>query len=326
MRPNRHQGAESWETEEQLLRAAWYYYVDQLTQDETAKKLSISRASAGRLLERCRQSGIVSFTINSDHYESFHIARRLREAFGLREALVPPQLDADSQEQSVVNARLGRGGAQYLQDHLKPGDTFGIGWGDTVQHTVRSISTDVLSKVSTVTLTGGVGAYLDTLRRVGSERRSALSGSVLPTPIVASTESLAEALRAEHAVQSVLEVARGADHALVGIGGVARETTLAQLGYADPETMELCVRAGAVGDILGVFYDDQGEIVDLPLHRRRIGIELSDLKTIPNVVAVAGGMNKLEAIRGALRGGLIDVLVTTENVALALLEDEKGSS
>lgn len=312
----------SWETEEQLLRVAWYYYVDQLTQDEIAKRLSVSRASAGRLLERCRQAGIVSFTINSEYYESFQVGRRLKEKFGLREALVPPVLDDDAQEQSRVNARLGRGGAQYLQSHLKAGDVLAMGWGDSVQQTMSAVHPDAIARVSTVTLTGGVGAYINTLRRVRGDRENGLFDAVLPTPLVASSEELARALLAEQAVQEVLEVSRKADHAVVGIGAVEPQATLAKLGYASPEELRAFAEVGAVGDILGVFYDANGQVVDLPIHRRRIGIDLDDLRAIPNVVGVAGGMTKLEAIRGALRAGLLDVLVTTESVARALVDEE----
>ena len=77
-----------------------------------------------------------------------------------------------------------------------------------------------------------------------------------------------------------------------------------------------------VGDILGQFFDANGVVADLPLHDRRIGIELSDLKQIPKVVGVAGGMHKAEAILGALRGGYLDVLVTNEIAAIRLLELE----
>ncbi len=146
------------------------------------------------------------------------------------------------------------------------------------------------------------------------------------TPIVASSEELAAALRAEAAVQSVLDISRSADHAVVGIGAVVGQVTLAQVGYASQEELDAGAAAGAVGDILGVFYDSHGQVVDLPIHRRRIGIELDDLRAIPNVVGVAGGMSKFDAILGALRGGLLDVLVTTENVARALLEVDGGDS
>ncbi|MFH5821978.1 sugar-binding transcriptional regulator [Georgenia sp. AZ-5] len=313
---------EEWEAEEQLLRVAWYYYVDQLTQDEIAKRLAVSRPSAGRLLERCRQSGIVSFTIGSDHFDAFKVGRKLKDTFGLREALVPPALDDAALDQAGTNRRLARGGAQYLQNHLKPGDMLAMGWGDTVQATVDHVAVDLMTRVSTVTLTGGVNAYVSTLRRVRGPAAEGCTDAVIPAPIVVSSRELAQALRQEAGVREVIDLSRNADHALVGIGAVTGQATLAQLGYVTDDELAVIAEAGAVGDILGMFYDEQGRIVDLPIHDRRIGIGIDELRAVPNVVGVAGGPNKLRAIRGALRGGYLDVLVTTEEVARALLEAE----
>lgn len=318
----RRYGDDDWPAQEQLLRVAWYYYVDGMTQDDIAKRINVSRASAGRLLERCRQSGIVNFTINSEYYDAFQISRLLKDKFGLREVLVPPAPETDVEQQSAVNARLGRGGAQYLQSHLEPGDLLGMGWGDTVQQTMEQLQSAALAGVHTISLTGGVGAYLNNLRRARVGRDHGTLDAVLPTPILASSEGLAMALRAEVQVQEGLELARKADHAIVGIGALSGEPTLAKLGYATEEELAQNAEAGAVGDILGVFYDVHGRQLDLPIHRRRIGIDLYDLGAIPNVVGVAGGSAKLDAIRGALRGGYLDVLVTTEEVAQALLEQD----
>src|SRR5262249_28133522 len=79
-----------WGSEELLLRAAWFYYKDELTQDEIAKRLSVSRASVGRLLERARRVGLVSISLNAEYLDSFELSAELRRVFGLSEALVVP--------------------------------------------------------------------------------------------------------------------------------------------------------------------------------------------------------------------------------------------
>jgi lsr operon transcriptional repressor len=295
--------------------------VDQLTQDEVAKKLSISRATAGRLLERSRQNGIVTFTIGSSHFEAFQIGRKLRETFGLTEALVPPALGDETQDAFSVSRRLARGGAQYLQNLLESDQTLAIGWGETVQATMERLPVEQTAKISTVTLTGGVNAYVPTLRRVrGKSARH--TDAVIPAPIVVSSASLAAELQKEGVVQRVLERSRAADHALIGIGAVAEQATLAQKGYVTDDELVEFQKLGAVGDFLGLFYDENGEVLDLPLHTRRIGVGVDDLRRIPNVVGIAGGLHKVPAILGALRGGYLDVLVTTEDVARALLAAE----
>lgn len=89
-----------------------------------------------------------------------------------------------------------------------------------------------------------------------------------------------------------------------------------------PEEMNALANQGAVGDVLGIFYNAAGEQLETDLSERRIGISFTELKQIPTVVAVAGGTSKLDAIRGVLNAGVIDVFVTTEDIAAALVGEE----
>ena len=76
--------------------------------------------------------------------------------------------------------------------------------------------------------------------------------------------------------------------------------------------------AGAVGEISYRFYDKDGKPVETPLNERVIGISLEDLKKAGRVIALAGGESKTQAIAGALKLGVIDVLVTDRFTAARL--------
>ena len=139
-------------------------------------------------------------------------------------------------------------------------------------------------------------------------------------------KELAAALKAEPSIQQVLKQACGVEQALVGVGTPAADATIAQMGYLDADEVRGLAEYHVVGDILGQFFDASGRVVKLPIHDRRIGIELADLARIPKVVGVAGGLHKAEAILGALRGGFLDVMVTNELTALRLLELERQAA
>ena len=313
--------------EELLLRVAWFYYKDELTQDEIARRLSVSRASVGRMLDRARKEGLVSINLNADHLDAFEVSSELRRTFDLTEALVVPDHDKEPADHHVLNARLGLGGAQFMSTHLRPGGSLGVGWGETVSRVIASTNFGAVGPVHMVTLTGGVDGYLQTIlssKGEGSTEPEPTTASIIPTPIVASTPKLAAALKAEPAIQQVLTQACGVDQAIVGVGTPAADATIVQMGYLAADDVRQLRDRGVVGDILGQFFDSDGQVVSLPIHDRRIGIELSDLASIPKVVGVAGGLHKTEAILGALRGGFLDVLVTNELVALRLLELQRG--
>jgi lsr operon transcriptional repressor len=316
-----------WSSEELLLRVAWYYYKDELTQDEIARRLSISRASVGRLLDRARKVGLVSISLNTDYLDAFELSGELRRTFGLAEALVVPDHEKESADHHALNARIGLGGAQFLSTHLRPGGSLGVGWGETVSRAIGSVIFGAVGPIRMVTLTGGVEGYLQTILsskgEVTAEASETTSATVIPSPIMASTPSLAAALRAEPTIQQVLAQARSVEHAIVGVGTPTADATIVHMGYLNPQDVRGLAERGVVGDILGQFFDADGKVVDLPIHDRRIGIELADLAEIPKVVGVAGGLHKAEAILGALHGGFLDVLVTNELAAMKLLELER---
>ena len=316
-----------WTSEELLLRVAWYYYKDELTQDEIARRLSVSRASVGRLLDRARRVGLVSITLNAEYLDAFELSGELRRTFGLAEALVVPDHEKEPADHHTLNARIGLGGAQFMSTHLRPGGSLGVGWGETVSRVIAATNFGAVGPIHMVTLTGGVEGYLPTILsskgETGAESSEVTSATVIPTPIMASTPALAAALRDEPTVQQVLKQACGVEHALVGVGTPAADATIVHMGYLNPADVRGLRERGVVGDILGQFFDADGNVVELPIHDRRIGIELSDLMHIPKVVGVAGGLHKAQAILGALHGGFLDVLVTNELVAIRLLELER---
>jgi lsr operon transcriptional repressor len=309
--------------EELLLRVAWFYYKDELTQDEIARRLSVSRASVGRMLDRARKVGLVSIDLNAERLDAFEVSSRLRRAFGLTEALVVPDHETEPADRHVLNSRLGLGGAQFIGTHLRPGGTMGVGWGDTVSRVITSTNFAGVGPVHLVTLTGVVEGYLSTILaskgEAGAETETT-TATIIPAPIVASTPRLAAALKAEPAIRGVLKQACSVDQAIVGVGTPTADATIVEMGYLEADDMRRLRDRGVVGDILGQFFDANGTVINLPIHERRIGIELSDLTAIPKVVGVAGGLHKAEAILGALRGGFLNVLVTNELVALRLLE------
>jgi lsr operon transcriptional repressor len=177
-----------------------------------------------------------------------------------------------------------------------------------------------------VTLTGGVDGYLQTIlssKGEATDGDQVTTAAVIPAPIHASSPALARALRDEPMIQQVLKHAAEVDQAVVGVGTPTADATISQMGYVTEDDLRLLAEHDVVGDILGQFFDANGVVADISLHDRRIGIELADLKKIPKVVGVAGGVHKAEAILGALRGGFLDVLVTNEITARRLLKLER---
>ncbi|MFD2175261.1 sugar-binding transcriptional regulator [Rhodobacter lacus] len=297
---------------EQISRAAWYYYNDGLTQNQIADMLGVSRIKVSRLLEKGRQSGLIELRINSPHQGSMALQEELIAAFGLADARVVPA----APEGTAGAPRIGRAAASLLMQHLVPNDLLAIGWGDATSTTLRYMAPVFpQSNISLVSLTGGVSAYIGTTGLYGPQGFAHL----IPTPLRVSSPELADMLRLEPYVRHVLDMALTAKLAMIGVGSVARSATLVRYGYCTATEIELFTRRGAVGDILGYFYDGDGQILDLDVHRHVVAVTPQDMRQIPSVVAAAAGPEKVEAILGLLRGRLANILVTDEPTARDLL-------
>jgi DNA-binding transcriptional regulator LsrR (DeoR family) len=115
-------------------------------------------------------------------------------------------------------------------------------------------------------------------------------------------------------------MAKAADLALVGVGQVGTDAFLLHQGCINGHDMTELESAGAVGDILGRFYRLDGSPVLTEFDERIVGVDLDDIRSIGNVVAVAAGPGKVRAILGALNGGYIGTLVTDADTARSVLE------
>lgn len=301
--------------EEKLLsRVAWYYYHDGMTQNEIGDRLNLSRIKVSRLLEKGRRLGMIHVQINSVYGSCFELEEKLRALYALEEAHVIPAYD-----EANVTERLADAASQYFMDRLKTGDMLAVGWGATVMGMLQRLAQTLSYRnISLVSLTGGVAAYIEGV----ASGHSSQNIHLIPAPLLVSSEVAAEAIRSERHVMDVVTMAKTANYALVGIGAVQLDATLITTGYVTRQQFEIYRRQGAVGDIIGVFFDRDGKMMDLPIHNMLVGLDFEALKGIPQVVAAAGGPNKVEAIRAAARGKLFNVLITDETTARTLIERE----
>jgi lsr operon transcriptional repressor len=301
------------------LRAAWLYHVDGLTQAEVAERLYVSRPTVGRLLERAQASGIVHVEIDAQRLATVEAAVRLQRCFGLDEAIVVPS-DPRGDDRERGSARLATAAAERVRGYLHPGAVIGVAWGDAVQRTLADLPASALAGVTLATLSGGID-YISQ-RIIG---HPAIGGHLraIPAPLIVTNPEMARALRKEPGVRDVLDLGRGAGLTLTGVGTALPGSSAARAGLVSDAEVAAFAAQGAVGDMLGEWFDAQGRVLAGATSQRRIGIELEELRSMPNVVGIAGGREKVAAIRGALRGGYIDVLITDEDVAQALVADHR---
>jgi DNA-binding transcriptional regulator LsrR (DeoR family) len=308
-----------------MTRVARLYYEQGLRQTEIAESLNLSQSTVSRQLKRAKQEQIVRVTVSVPHGVYTDLEEALSATFGLRDAIVADCVRDDDDES--VQRDVGRAAAYYLETTLAQAECIGVSsWSGTILAMVdvmRQVPRPIDARV--IQILGGAGepqakvhaAYLAS--RLAELVRG--RATFLPAPGLVDSAEVRQVLLNDSSIREVIKSFHEITLALVGIGTVEPSPLLASSGniFLDEE-LDTLRENGAVGDILYRFFDAEGNAVQTPLADRVTGMGLDQLQRVKRVVGIAGGARKLAAIRGALKGGLINTLITDRFTAERLVQ------
>ncbi|WP_461209965.1 sugar-binding transcriptional regulator [Desulfocurvus sp. DL9XJH121] len=301
-------------------RVAWAYYNEGLTQAQIAKRIGISRVRVNRLLQHCREVGLVQVSINSGLSACAGLEFDLERAFGLRRAVVVPT----PEDPGALYKAVGEAAAGYAAAALEEGQALGLGWGATLHGSLGGVPYYSGTRDNTVvSLFGGLPVSIATnpysIASEYAKRLRAAKCLYIAAPMYAPSVEICGVLRAQAGFSEVHEQAARVDVALVGCGDMTAASTNVVLGALSPEEGRALHDAGAVAEIFGHFIGEDGEVVDHEVNARFTGPTMESLRSIPMTIVVAGGPQKTSALRAMLRGRYATVLVTDEDSARAVL-------
>jgi len=305
-----------------LNRVITSYYAEGLTQAEIGRQLGMSTSTVNRLIRQARDQGMVQITIRTPFQSLFDLETRLRDETSLDEAIVIPALASDN---SNLPHTLGRAAAEHLLETLKDGDVLAIGGGTAVHATVQALHTRRSLDVRVVPCMGAVqGSVTTDVNYLASELASRLGGTPyqLHAPAFVNTEAERKMLETLSPVREILDIARKATVALVGIGTIDYQTSrFVQFTALSPEDMQsIALTCGGVGEIAAHVFDASGRPCAEAYSKRTVGLTLQELRSVPRIIGVAGSKSKVQPLIGALRGGYLDTLITDEVAARGVLE------
>lgn len=305
-----------------IARVAQMYHIEGKRQAEIAETLRMSQATVSRMLKRAEAEAIVRTTVIPPPGTFADLETALRDRYGLTEAIV---IDCSEDRDGAIMARIGEAAAHFLEVTLQQDEVIGVSsWSQTLLRMVDNIHPFRNAKAKyIVQILGGMGdASVQTHATELTARLAKLTGGEPRLLLVQGLTSSREAklvMLADPVVRGTMDLFGRLSLAIVGIGAVEPSELLARSGNVfSKQEMALLHEAGAVGEISYRFYDSAGKPVETPLNDRVIGISLEDLRRADRVMALAGGESKTEAIAGALRLGIIDVLVTDKFTAARL--------
>ncbi len=313
-------------TQEELrlvTRVAYLYHTRGLKQAQIAQQLDLSQATISRLLRRAEQDKIVKTTVNIPTDIHTELEDELCSRYGLKSAIV---VHCDDESDQAVIHHIGSAAAHYVETTLGRDEVVGLSsWSSALLAMVDAMHPlSRASNAKVVQILGGVGEPSAAMyaARITERFASLVQGEpvYLPAPGVAKSADIRRELETDVYVREALDWFAHVTFAIVGIGSIEPSKLLASSGNVfSGDELSALQEAGAVGDICLRFYDAGGRPVRLPLDGRVVSIRLDQLASASRVLALAGGRRKVEAIRGALAGGLVNILITDQLTAGALM-------
>jgi DNA-binding transcriptional regulator LsrR (DeoR family) len=311
------------EREDLLAMVASLYYKLHLSQGEIAERLGVSTSKVSRLLKDAWERGIIEVHIRTPIPRDFVLEQALITRFGLRDAYVlETKSEVDEHSLLTATGELAAGFLSRIIPTMPPGSTIGVAWGTGVQSTVNALPNNLAQKIDVVQLMGGVGALVvdgPDLARVVAAKLGGRHHD-LHAPVLVERPEVRSVFLGEPAVREGIRRAQSVQLAITGIGTLDdKASSFLRAGLLTLSDLSQLRRAGAVGETIGRFFDMDGSSDGIEINQRIVGIELDDLRRIPQVLAVARGIPKATSILGALRGRFLTVLTTDDVTARAVL-------
>lgn len=302
-----------------LGRVARLYYEFDLTHQEIADLLGVSRIRVTRTLAEARRVGVVHIEVHTDEALFVDEEIALTNKYGLKHVWVAP---TNPENQADPIARLT---ANCVVNLISKGMHIGVGLSRALALAASYVDPSSNVEAEFIPLQGTSPGLVvpPTPSNIASELARKFGGSShdLAVPVLPRARETAEMLRSEPDVQRAFEMARTCDLALVGVGGSTPGSSIMLTGTLTEAQAADLKAAGAVGDINAHFFDKDGSPVDSPVTELLLALSLKSFSMIPIRVGIAGGPDKVEALRGALRGELLNGLVTDIETARKLLTE-----
>ena len=303
-------------------RIAWLYYMEGKTQDEIVVQTGWSKSKVLRVLAASRLDGTVQIRVTTNLSKCIELERALEERWGFSRAIVIPEPQDQTQTHSILGAALGAYISQNVSSHM----TIGLGWGKTLSGALPYIASPKVEGTRVLSMLGG-------LTRVSSVNPSEFAWRVadkldaecylLTAPVFAPDPGTKAALTSHSGIKEIFMQARALDMAIISVGVLTPNSAFAKYGLLSSEEISSLHAAGAVGDVLCHFVDEDGNVLRHPVNDRVIAVHPEQLSTARNLVLASGGSDKFKIVRAAIKLLRPKVLIVNEKVAEQLVHSQR---
>ncbi|AVO37527.1 sugar-binding transcriptional regulator [Pukyongiella litopenaei] len=302
------------------------HFMEGQKQSDIARRLNLSTSKVNRLITQGRKLGMVKIDIESPFQALTDLERVLTERCGLRDAMVTPSVQGSVE---TTLQQVGRAAAHHLTESLKDGDVIAITGGKAVSAVVENLDPERSFDVTVVPLTGAVqGKFFTDVNHLANRMADRLGGRtmLMHAPLFAETKDQRNMLMEVASIREVMDLARRATVALVGIGSIEPEGSSYYDLHPVPEAdRKMLVGMGVVGEFLAHLIHSNGAVSNYALNSRLVSVAPGELSNCERVIGVTAGPEKVAPLKAVLSGKLVDTVILDEDTAKAVLNDMEGA-
>ncbi|AIY00538.1 putative SorC family transcriptional regulator [Arthrobacter sp. PAMC 25486] len=316
--------------QQDALRAAQMYYLQDQTMDAIARELRTSRSTVSRLLSTARETGLVQIQIKTPADRAPELERVIRKRYKVDVHVVPV---SDMLNEVEVLERVSMQAARTIGPLVDSNAVVGVAWGSTLSTVSRHLTRKTTHGTTIVQLNGagntqtsGITYASEIIRRFGTAYGAKVEQ--FPVPAFFDRAETKSMMWQERSVRRILDLQERMTIAIFGVGSMDAEITshVYSGGYLDSTDLDSLEASGVAGDVATVFFRSDGSDDGIVLNERSSGPSLESLRQVRRRICVVSGRKKITGLRGALAAGLATDLILDETTARELVEQVSAAS
>ncbi len=305
-----------------MVKVAQMYYINGMKQEEIAREMQISRSLISMILTEAKEVGIVDINIRNPLLNNDELSSQYEKAFGLRKCVIVPTAVQDSNK---LRKLIAQRAVDVFNEEIKSQYNVGIAWGRTCYEFINLYKPgEVYRDVGIIPLIGGSSQnasyfQLNEMVRIFAENLGGAANFIYAPAINPSVEEK-QLFMNTASMQTIRDKWSNIDIVVSGIGtlpdmNIDRETYMGEV-----EIYKQLEESEAVGDICARYFNIKGEFLNGGSNDRIIAIPVEDMNKAKTVIGIAAGIEKTYSILGALRTKTIDIFITDEQTAKAVIK------
>ncbi len=301
------------------------YYIDDMTQVEIASRFNLSRVAVSRYLSKAKRDGLIEFKIkypenyNLNKYDKLEL--ELKKIFDLKECIIVPSSNNITETLQHLQYRL----VELLEKIVKDKTFLGVGWGTTLEKIADLMEINIEKDIKVIPLIGGYGRIFDdkhsnNIAQIIAKKFNGTS-YIVNIPSLVDTKEIKESIERDSTAKGIFKLSKKVNVSIICMGDISTESSLYRTGQLSLEELDYLSNLGVIGDINYLFIDKDGKFVPNEISERIINIfPIELMKSTNYVVGIAITQRKAKILHAALKGNLINVLLTDVDAANEIMD------